>query len=305
MTMPIESDQSQRCRYRILLRVLALSLFVLVYTDLSFAKRLAITSDPPEAEVQIDGQYVGTTPLTLEIHGNEILSASGIRWRNPATLVVSKSGCAAHRAAITRSFLDSKDSHFELECYRSHLHARFQFLLQKQFADSVREYERALELDRDHFEGFFNLGVAYMGLAKYREAKSAFDTAIQLKNDAPEAYNMKGLACVKLLVHRDSIWSFTEAVRLKPDFALAYVNMAEQYRVSGHREEALNSVERAIQIRPDIAEAYRVKARVLEQLGRTNQAVTAAQHAFDLEPDSALASLTLGWELDETGAPQR
>src|SRR5260370_37639862 len=166
--------------------------------------------------------------------GNEIWCFRELQGRNPATLVVSKSGCAAHRAAITRSFLDSKDSHFELECYRSHLDAGFQFLLKKQFADSVREYERALELDRHHFEGFFNLGVAYMGLAKYREAKSAFDTAIQLKYDAPEAYNMKGLSCAKLLMHRDSIWCFTQSLRLKPDFALAYVTMAQQYPESWH-----------------------------------------------------------------------
>jgi len=302
--MPSESIRSNKRWYRVLFRVLTLSLFVLVHPGLSFGKKLNITSSPPEAEVQIDGQYVGTTPLTLEIHGNEILTASGIRWKNPATLVVSKSGCTVHRAAITRTFLDSKDSHVQLECYRSHLDAGFQFLLKEQFANSVREYERALELDHDHFEGFFNLGLAYMSLGKYREAKRAFDTAIQLKYDAPEAYNMRGLACAKLLMHSDSISSFTEALRLKPDFAIAYVNIAEQYRVSGHREEALNSVERAIQIRPDLAEAYRVKARVLEQLGRTNQAVTAAQRAFELEPDSARASLTLGWELDEAGQPQ-
>jgi len=304
MTMPSETIQSNKHWYRVLLRVLTLSLLVLAHPGLSLGKKLNITSNPPEAEVQIDGQYVGTTPLTLEIHGNEILSAGGIRWKNPAALVVSKSGCTVHRSAITRSFLDSKDSHVQLECYRSHLDAGFQFLLKAKFVDSVREYERALELDHDHFEGFFNLGMAYMGLGKYREANKAFDTAIQLKHDAPEAYNMKGLACAKLLMHSDSISSFTEALRLKPDFAIAYVNIAEQFRVSGHREEALNSVERAIQIRPDLAEAYRVKARVLEQLGRTNQAVTAAQQAFDLEPNSAGASLTLGWELDETGQPQ-
>src|SRR6267378_357606 len=146
MTMPSESIRSNKRWYRVLFRVLTLSLFVLVHPGLSFGKKLNITSSPPEAEVQIDGQYVGTTPLTLEIHGNEILTASGIRWKNPATLVVSKSGCTVHRAAITRTFLDSKDSHVQLECYRSHLDAGFQFLHTHPLHNALRDQQHPAEL---------------------------------------------------------------------------------------------------------------------------------------------------------------
>jgi len=280
-------------------------LSVLILPSLSFGKKLEITSDPPGAEVRIDEQYVGITPLTLEARGGDVLGSKGARWKNPVTLAISKGGCAANRTAITHALLDSRNFHVELECYRSHLNAGFQFLLNEQFADSVREYERALALDPDQFDGAYNLGVAYMRLAKYKDAKRTLDKAIKVRSDMPEAYNIKGVACANLFQHEEAISSFKEALRLNPNFPLKDYNLAWQYRLTGLLDEAVVSVGKAIQVKPDLVEALSLKAGILEDQGRINEAVAAAQEAVNLKPTSAEANLTLSWELNEGGQPER
>lgn len=295
-----------RCRSSTPIRiVLCVFLFAFASLESSFGKKLTITSDPSNAGVRLDGKYVGNTPLTFRVKGSDMLDSSGTRWTKPQTLVISKLGCAPRMTGITRDVLDSETMRFQLDCFQPHAQAGFQFLQKDQFADSAREYERALQLDPNQFEAIFNLGAAYMHLARYQDAKKTFVRASELNPDSVEALNMSGLASAKLHQHDDSISFFKGVLHLRPNFAEAYFNLAGQYRAMGHYDEALATVEQATRLDHSFAEAFSLKAEILEQKGRTSDALAAAQQGLRLKPNSAEANSVYGWELDEAGQSLR
>ena len=60
------------------------------------------------------------------------------------------------------------------------------------------DYSQALELDPDFPFAYFNRGVVYCQLSKYREAVNEFTAAIRLKSDLAEAYYNRGLIRILL-----------------------------------------------------------------------------------------------------------
>jgi PEGA domain len=69
---------------------------------------LTITSEPSGARVELDGTYMGSTPLTLDPHcGNSCFTGNAPQWAlsnhltHAATMTVSRAGCETKSVAMT------------------------------------------------------------------------------------------------------------------------------------------------------------------------------------------------------------
>ncbi len=72
---------------------------------------------------------------------------------------------------------------------------------------------------------FFNLGLTYRGLHKYREALEALQTAVKLQPDFKEAWNFLGLTQEELDEHQEAIKSFCRALDIDNDYNEARANL--------------------------------------------------------------------------------
>ena len=72
---------------------------------------------------------------------------------------------------------------------------------------------------------FFNLGLTYRGLHKYREALEALQTAVKLQPAFKEAWNFLGLTQEELDEHQEAIKSFCRALDIDNDYNEARANL--------------------------------------------------------------------------------
>lgn len=177
---------------------------------------------------------------------------------------------------------------------------------------AVQFYERALKLDPDDSEIYFNLGLVawrlkmmegaerlfrlyvdrlperaegYNNLGGVLRDQGKYEAAIEILRGAiyrfpedPQLWNTMGTVAMENGNFEESCTFFEEAIRLKPDFARAFHNLGYLYNHVGPCSKALDAYERALalDLNPeDRAEGEHARALCLLQLGRLEDGFSA------------------------------
>jgi len=162
-------------------------------------------------------------------------------------------------------------------------------------------YDRAIELRPEYADAWYNKGVALAKLATTEEALNAFERAIELKPEDAEMWSAKGGALGKLERMEQALAACERAIELKPEYAEAWSNKGAAISSLGRAEDALVAYDRAIELKPEYAEAWFNKGAALHKLGKTEEALAAFERAIDLNPDDADPWSSKGVALAELG----
>lgn len=173
---------------------------------------------------------------------------------------------------------------------------------------AIHFYERALKLDPEDSEIYFNLGLVAWRLKMHAAAERLFrlyiervpgradgynnlggvlrdqgkcENAIDILRGAiyrlpeePQLWNSLGTVVMETGAHTESCTFFEEAIRLKPDFARAFHNLGYLYNHIGPCERALEAYDQALALKlgvEDRAEGEHARALCLLQLGRLRE----------------------------------
>jgi tetratricopeptide (TPR) repeat protein len=91
-----------------------------------------------------------------------------------------------------------------------------QLSLKERFKRELLLSRKALELNRESFELYYNLGVALSQLQKWEEAADAYSQTIKLQPDRINAYNLLGEALEKRGLKEEAIAYYEKAIVLQP-----------------------------------------------------------------------------------------
>ncbi|MBI9100210.1 MAG: tetratricopeptide repeat protein [Spirochaetaceae bacterium] len=154
-----------------------------------------------------------------------------------------------------------------------------------QYSESVNVFERALFLNPDYTEAYFNLAVVYSVLDKPKKAVESYEKAILRNPQLPVAYCNMGIELEKLNRNEEAVEAFNKAIELKPDYPKAYQYMGSDLRKLERKEEAVQT--------------YNKMGDTLLRMGREEEAIEAYNNmALDLiklgleEKDEDLGSTT-------------
>ncbi len=161
--------------------------------------------------------------------------------------------------------------------------------------------EKAHRLQSPTPDSLDNLGKAYLGLNRHREAKKCFSRALAQKPDYAEAHNGLGNALTGLRQLKEAAASYRRALALNPAYAEAQFNLANVLGELGELEGAARSYREALAVQPDMHEAHLNLGVILHDLGRTAEAEQCYRRALALKPDLAEALYNLGGALKELG----
>jgi len=114
-----------------------------------------------------------------------------------------------------------------------------------QYKAAIRDYNQAIRHKPDYAEAFFNRGVIYNTIGQYQRAIDDFNEAIRLHPRDAEAYLGLGFACDKLGRYQHAIENYTNALGLRPDFAQAYNNRGADYFLLGRHAQGCFDAKRA------------------------------------------------------------
>jgi tetratricopeptide (TPR) repeat protein len=125
------------------------------------------------------------------------------------------------------------------------------------YAEALKYFERALELDPELTEALNNMGLTYTEMGEEEEAIEAFKTAIKLNPDLPATYNNMGYVFYLKGDFKQAIEMYNEALGRTTRSSSAYTNLGNAYYKLDQREKAIEAWKKALEIDPSNEKAKR------------------------------------------------
>jgi tetratricopeptide (TPR) repeat protein len=142
----------------------------------------------------------------------------------------------------------------------------------KQFQQKIDECTKAIRLNPNDAEAFYNRGIAYCGGqtywsgCDYDKAIADFTEAIRLNPKFAKAYHYRGLVYQFKRETDKGIADYTEAIRLDPKFVEAYYSRSEAYANKSDHDKEVADLTEVIRLAPRHIMAH--QARGLAYLGK-------------------------------------
>lgn len=125
----------------------------------------------------------------------------------------------------------------EIDAAKEHAKGTEQMLAQK-YKEAIVFFKRAIELNPDFSEAYYNLGIAYEKLGKHEDSVEALKKSIQLVPDNANAHYAMGYAYLQLKRYQDAIDAFQRSLSLKPDNPFAHSKLGSAYLAMGNKDKA-------------------------------------------------------------------
>jgi tetratricopeptide (TPR) repeat protein len=162
--------------------------------------------------------------------------------------------------------------------------------------EAIQQFQKALQLDPDHFIALENLGNAYRQAKRWDDAKSTLQRALQLQPDSPEANYAMGMVYAQTDDANNAYEYLQKAIAERPAYPEALNNLGVLYLRKQQPTDAENSFKEAIRVAPSFQQSYFNLARLYAIEGNTAAARKVLtdllqQHPDDPQIERALAQL--------------
>ncbi|MEP6705771.1 MAG: trypsin-like peptidase domain-containing protein, partial [Acidobacteriota bacterium] len=146
---------------------------------------------------------------------------------------------------------------------------------------------------RSSAERFYSQGVAQLSRDDYARALPFFERAVELDPNYPEAWYQAGFCYGILGRHQDALKASRQAARLRPEWAQAFVNIGASSYALGQYKDAVDAYRQALRA-DDSPETQYSLGLSLNRLNRTDEEILAYRRAIVMKPDHANALERLG-----------
>ena len=167
-------------------------------------------------------------------------------------------------------------------------------------ADALKASKQAARLRPEWAETYVNIGASSFALKEYKEAAEAYRQASKLDATNAETQYALGLSLNKLNRTDEEILAYKRAVGLKPDFANAYEMLGAAYFKQKRYSNALSAFEQLKTYKPD-AKTYNYLGESYLELGKTEESLEAFNNAVGYNPNFDKARYNLGRALLKSG----
>jgi tetratricopeptide (TPR) repeat protein len=160
---------------------------------------------------------------------------------------------------------------------------------------AIKVFKEALNISEDSSELHSLIGMEYLFLDKYEDAKLHFMKCIDLDlEDYSSLYNI--IYCFEFLDQTEkAIEYLTWYLDQNPYCEVAWHQLGKQYLEINKLEKALTAFDFAIISDDTFIGAYFEKAKVLEKLGRYNESIDQYKLSIAIEGPTAFSYLKIGF----------
>ncbi len=150
--------------------------------------------------------------------------------------------------------------------------ARIQ-IAEKRYDAAIQTYQDLLKADPKNAVFLNMIGIAYLDLSNYNQAKRYFTRASKADKKYSSAVNNLGMVYYHQKDFRRAIREYQRAVAIEPDQAAAHANLGFAYYNSNKYPEAATEFQRAIELDPRIFERN-------DRVGTTVQDRSVSNHGL-------------------------
>lgn len=142
---------------------------------------------------------------------------------------------------------------------------------QNRLTEAKREYNKALTLKPDYFDGHVNLGIVYVVEGNLEKGLHQFKTALALNPNNSDLHNNIAYIYRKQGRTDDAIQEYRTVLRLNPDHIKGHYNLGLVYISKGLIDKARIEFETALKIKPDFLPARQALESTGRQLEKINE----------------------------------
>jgi protein O-mannosyl-transferase len=168
-------------------------------------------------------------------------------------------------------------------------------------SEAMENYRLALKINPTYEDALNNLGYALAGQKKYAEAIPLYEAALRVRPKHTEVHNNLGNALSETGKIDDAIKHYLIVLQQKPDHADAHNNLGIALAMKGRLDEAMVHFHEAIRCKPSYASAHSNLGNAYAVQHKLKEAIQEYQESLRLKPDDALAHNNLGNALAEQG----
>ncbi len=159
--------------------------------------------------------------------------------------------------------------------------------------EALKASKQAAKLRPEWSETYINIGASSFALGQYKDAAEAYRQATKIDSNNADAYYALGLSLDKLGRTDEEILAFKRALALKPDYPAAYELMGAAYFKQKRYNESLSAFEQLKTYKPD-AKTYNYLGENYFELGKTEESVDAFNNAVSYNSNFDKARFNLG-----------
>jgi tetratricopeptide (TPR) repeat protein len=148
---------------------------------------------------------------------------------------------------------------------------------------------KALEVNLQSAEAFYDLGCAVCLLKQYDAGVQCFDKALALRPGFAAAHCDRGNALLDLGRAQEALASQDQALAIEPELALAHVYRGNALQALARLPDAVAAYDRALSLDATLAEAHLNRGNALQALDDFAAAVASYDQAIALRPDDTVA----------------
>jgi tetratricopeptide (TPR) repeat protein len=145
-------------------------------------------------------------------------------------------------------------------------------------------FDRALQININFLEPYYNKARAYSALGQYNEAIKLYEELIQKEPHYLWAYINQGYCYYQLEDYTKALTLYDEALKIHSNIFELHYNRGLTQAKLNRPIEAVDSFNLAIQINPKNKDVYIELAQCLEKIGEMNQAKQGYLEALKLDP---------------------
>ncbi len=146
-------------------------------------------------------------------------------------------------------------------------------MAEKRFEAAIQSYQDLLKTDPKNAEYMNMIGIAYLDLSNYDQAKRSFARAARADKKNASAVNNLGMVYYHQKDFRRAIREYQRAVTIDPNQAGAYANLGFAYYNTNKYPEAATEFQKALEIDPNIFEHN-------DRVGNTMQDRSVSNHGL-------------------------
>jgi len=113
---------------------------------------------------------------------------------------------------------------------------------QEKYKEAVEDYTKAIKMNHDDADAFYNRGYVLIKLGKYNRAVKDLDRAITLEPEFAAAYHIRGIAFFDKKKYHEAVMDYTKAIALEPDNIKFYYSRMSAYCKLGSSSHAWEDV---------------------------------------------------------------
>lgn len=135
------------------------------------------------------------------------------------------------------------------------------FLLAKN-EKAIKELNQVIEMDKNNFDGYYNLGLVYSDEERFDDAMEMFQKAIKLSPQDYKGYVQQGIVYRKMRMYDDAFKTLEKATKLAPGNADVIYHTGLVAETQGDKKTAIVLYKEALRFDP----LYKDAAKGLERL---------------------------------------